>query len=185
MSLGLIAPPMHSRCGESRRQACSSLGSSRRWLLWRVDCIVSDIRLGEEAGEEVIIALYGTRSSWSYLVSSCIANYIGCFTGWCPNNFHDIFYILFYHRIINGVCIYIYSNFLVGDSFLSGSYTRSRWRFNASALKQVLIYHRLGRRWWLVKVTGCYLSRDSRQGPRTEESFWSYLIELAPINVAW
>ena len=128
-------------------------------------------------------ALYGTRSSWSCLASSCIADYIGCFIGWCPNNFHDIFYILFDHGIINAA--YIYSNLLVGDSFLSGSYTRSRWRFNASALEHVLIYHRLGRRCWLVKVTGCYLSRDSWQGPRTKESFWSYLIELAPINVAW
>ena len=54
MSLVLTAPPMHSRCGESRRQACSSLGSSWRWLLWWVDCIVGDIRHGEEAGEEVV-----------------------------------------------------------------------------------------------------------------------------------
>ena len=54
MSSGLTAPPMHSRCGESRRQACSSLGSSRHWLLWWADCIVGDIRLGKEAGEEVV-----------------------------------------------------------------------------------------------------------------------------------
>ena len=54
MSSVLTAPPMHSRCRGSRRRACSSLWSSRRWLLWWADCFVGDIRLGEEAREEVI-----------------------------------------------------------------------------------------------------------------------------------
>ena len=54
MSSGLTGPPMHSQCGGSRCRACSSLGSSQRWILWRADCIVGDIRLGEEAGEEVV-----------------------------------------------------------------------------------------------------------------------------------
>ena len=174
MSSGLTAPPMHSRCGESRRQACSSLGSSWRWLLWWVDCIVGDIRLGEEAGEEVIRG-GRFRLVWDsfILILPCIFLHI-----WLYRLFHRLVsqqlsrYILYSFLSPDHQChIYIYSNFLVGDLFLSGSYTRSRWRFNALALEQVLIYHCLGRRFRLVEVTGCYLSRDPRQGPRTEESF--------------
>ena len=181
-------PPMHSRCGGSRRRACSSLGSSRRWLLWWADYIVGDIRLGEEARDEVI------RGGCFCLVWDSFILILPCIFlhSWLYRFFHRpmskqlLWYILYSFWSLDHHChIYIYSNFLVGDSFLSGSYTKSRWRFNASAHEQVLIYHRLGRRCWLVKVTSCYLSRDPRQGPRTEESFWSYLIELAPINVAW
>ena len=103
MSSSLTAPLMHNRCRELRRWACWSLGSSRCWLLWCPDCIVGDIRLGEEAREEVIRG-GRFRLVWDsfFLILPCIF-------------LHSWLYRLFHRPMSQRLSWYILYSFLSPD----------------------------------------------------------------------